>query len=109
MKNFVQPGKTLTLPAPNGGVTSGSFVKIGSVFGVAAQTAAEGESFDLETGEVYDLPKVATEAWTVGQAIYDNGSGIMTSVADTNTKVGVAVEVAANPSGTGIVRLNDNF
>jgi len=39
MKNFVQPGKTITLTAPYA-VTSGDGLLVGSVFGVAAGTAA---------------------------------------------------------------------
>lgn len=109
MRNYVQPGKTLTIPAPTGGVVSGSFYKIGAVFGVAAITAAETVPFDLETGEVYDLPKTSAEAWAVGDAIYATSGGIMTTVSSGNTKVGVAVAAAANPSGIGRVRLNDNF
>lgn len=109
MKNFVQPGKTLTLPAPVGGVVSGGFYKIGAIFGVAAQTAAAGKSFDLEVGEVYRLPKTAAEAWTIGAVIYATSGGIMTTTASGNTKVGVAVEAAADPSATGVVRLNSDF
>lgn len=109
MRNFIQPGKVLTMTAPSGGVTSGSFVKIGAVFGVAATTAAESEEFEMAVGEVYDLPKVAAQAWSVGDVIYADGTGIMTTVETGNTKVGVAVEAAENPSGTGRVRLNDNF
>lgn len=109
MKNFVQPGKTLTLAAPTGGVVSGKFYKIGSIFGVAVQSAAEGDLFDLETGGVYDLDKTSAEAWTVGATIYATSAGVMTTVATSNTKVGVAVEAAANPSATGRVRLNTDF
>lgn len=109
MRNFIQPGKVLTMTAPTGGVISGEFVKIGSIFGVAAISAAEGESFELETGEVYELPKNSAEAWAVGDVIYADTNGIMTTVSTSNTKVGVAVAVAANPSGSGLVRLNDNF
>lgn len=109
MKNFIQPGKTLTLPAPSGGVIGGSFVKIGSIFGVAHQTAAEGEDFDLEVGGVYELGKTSAQAWTIGATIYATSAGVMTTVSTDNTKVGVAVAVAANPSATGRVRLNSDF
>lgn len=109
MRNFIQPGKVLTAVAPTGGVVSGGFVKIGSIFGVAATTAAEAEEFELALGEVYEMPKVSAEAWTFGQVIYADASGIATTVSTSNTKIGVAAAVAANPSGSGLVRLNDNF
>lgn len=109
MKNFVQPGKTLTLTAPSGGVVSGKFYKIGSFFGVAVQSAAEGKPFDLETGGVYDLEKTSAEAWTVGATIYATSAGVMTTTASGNTKVGAAVAAAVNPSSVGRVRLNSDF
>lgn len=109
MRNFIQPGKVLTMVAPAGGVVSGKFYKIGAIFGVAAISAGEGAQFELATGEVYELPKTSAEAWAPGDVIYATSAGIMTTTATSNTKVGVAVADAANPSGSGLVRLNDNF
>lgn len=109
MRNFIQPGKVLPAVAPAGGVTSGQFVKIGSIFGIAATSAAAGDEFELALGEVYELPKVSAQAWTMGQPIYADANGIATTVATDNTKIGVASAAAANPSGSGLVRLNDNF
>lgn len=109
MKNFVQPGKTLTLTAPTGGVVSGNFYKIGAVFGVAVQSAAEGAAFDLETGGVYDLAKTAGNTFAAGADVYATPAGVMTSTASGNTKVGAAVAAAAAGDATVRVRLNDNF
>lgn len=109
MRNFIQPGKVLTMVAPAGGAVSGKFYKIGAIFGVAATSADEGDNFELATGEVYELPKTSAEAWATGDVIYATAAGIMTTTSTSNTKVGVAVAVAANPSGSGLVRLNDNF
>lgn len=109
MRNFIQPGKLITATAPTGGVESGEFVMIGSIFGVASTSAAEGEMFELAVGDVYELPKTSAQAWAFGNTIYATSAGVMTTVATDNTKVGVAVAAAANPSGSGLVRLNDNF
>lgn len=109
MKTYVQPGKVLTMVAPSGGVVSGGFVKIGAIFGVATTTAAQGEKFELYTGDVHNLPKTSAEAWAVGDVIYATSGGILTTVSSANTKVGVAVLAAANPSGIGRVRLNSDF
>ena len=109
MRNFIQPGKVLTMVAPAGGVVSGALVIIGKIFGVAATSAAENEQFELDTGGVYELPKTAAEAWAVGDEIYATTAGVATKTASGNTKVGVAAAAAANPSGSGVVRLNDNF
>lgn len=108
MRNFIQPGKTLTMVASSD-VKSGEFYKSGSIFGVAATSAKAGEEFELETGGVYELPKVSAQAWAVGADIYADTAGIMTTEETDNTKVGVAVIAAENPSGTGRVRFNDNF
>lgn len=109
MRNFIQPGAVLTLTAPTGGVVGGAFVKIGSFFGVATRTVAQGEQFELRVGGVFELPKNSAEAWAEGQDIYATAGGVMTTSSSGNTKVGVAAAVAANPSGSGIVRLNGNF
>jgi predicted RecA/RadA family phage recombinase len=109
MKNYVQPGNVLTMIAPSGGIVGGNFYKIGSIFGVAAFSAAQGEAFELKCGEVYDLPKTAAEAWAPGDIIYATSGNVMTTIAAGNTKVGVAILAAANPSGVGRVRLNNNF
>ncbi len=110
MKNFIQPGKTLTFTAPTGGVIGGNFYFIGSAFGVACGSAAEGEKFDLDvSGGVFDLTKNSAEAWTEGAPVYATAAGLMTTSAASNTKVGIAAAVAANPSGVGRVRLNASF
>ena len=35
-KNFIQPGRVVTLVAPTGGVLSGQAVQVGALFGIAA-------------------------------------------------------------------------
>lgn len=109
MKNYIQPGNVLTMIAPSGGVVGGGFYVIGSIFGVAAYSAAQGEKFELKTGEVFDLPKTSAEAWTPGAPVYATAGNIMTTTVGSNLKVGVAVLAAANPSGIGRVRLNPSF
>ena len=109
MKNYVQKGENLTLTAPYA-VASGAGVKIGLIFGVAAGAAASGASVDVVTEGVFTLPKVSTDVFAVGAAVYwDDTAKLITSTTSGNTKVGVAVTAAANPSGTGNVRLNGAF
>lgn len=110
MRNFIQPGKVLTMVAPAGGVVAGKLYIFGSIFGVAATTVAEGQQFELVTGDVFELPKTSAEGWaTVGLDIYATAAGILTTTSSGNKKVGVNTAIAANPSGSGLVRLNDNF
>lgn len=109
MKNYVQKGENLTLAAPYD-VTSGGGVKTGLIFGVAAGDALSGADVDLVTVGVFDLPKVSTDTFAVGAAVYwDNTAKLMTSTTSGNTKVGVAITAAGNPSGSVNVRLNGTF
>ena len=111
MKNYVQDGDTDTLPAPYA-VTSGQGVLIGAMFGVAARDAANGAEVELNLVGVFDLPKAASQAWTVGQRIYwDNTAKNTTNVVGTNTLIGVATIPVGGTAGetTGRVRLNGSF
>ncbi len=105
-KNFIQPGDTVTIPAP-AAVTSGGVVIAGAIIGVAQGDAASGASVDVKTSGVWGLPKVGADVATLGVAIYWNStSKLATVTASGNTKIGVAVEAAAASTGTVKVRLS---
>ena len=111
MKNYVQPGATLTLTAPYA-VTSGDGLLVGSIFGVAAGDAASGATVETALTGVFDLTKIGSQAWTVGAKIYwDDTNKRCTTVATDNTLIGVAVEAVAGGAGDtiGRVRLNGSF
>lgn len=104
--NFVQPGKTVTLAAPYDR-SSGDGLLVGTLFGVAQYDVDSGDDVEAALEGVFELTKVSAQAWTQGQAIYwDNSAKKATTTASTNTPIGHATEVAANPSSTGRVRLN---
>ena len=107
MKNFVQPGRNVTVIAP-AAVKSGDLVIVGKLFGVAATDADSGAPVEICTEGVFTLPKVAEQAWTQGAAIYWAGgeTNAATTTAGSNTPIGHAAEAAANPSATGVVRLS---
>ena len=106
MKNFVQDGDAVTIPAP-ADVASGAGVLASTLFGVAQHDAVSGANLTISTEGVFEMAKVSAQAWTVGAAIYwDNVAKLMTTVATANTLVGKAVVAAVNPSATGVVRLN---
>jgi len=111
MKNFVQPGNTITLTAPYA-VASGDGLLFGSIVGVAAGTAALGETVETALLGVFDITKIGSQAWTVGAKVYwDDTNKRSTSVAISNTLIGVATEAVAGGAGDtiGRVRLNGSF
>ncbi|MFP7572421.1 DUF2190 family protein [Marivita sp. S2033] len=110
-KNFIQPGGTITLTAPYA-VTSGDGVLVGSIFGVAARDAANAETVEAALVGIFNLKKVASQAWSAGDKVYwDNNNKEVTKTATANTLIGVAVDAVAGGAGDliGRVRLNGSF
>lgn len=108
MKNYIQPGKVVTLTAPRD-VLSGEVVVVGLVAGVAQHDALTGVAVEVATEGVFTLAKTSAQAWaTVGLAIFViPGTGVVTTAATTgNVLLGTNLATAVNPSGTGTVRLN---
>lgn len=107
MKNFRHHGNNTPVPAPAGGVLSGEGVLVGSLFGIASGDAVEGATVNIACIGVFELKKTSAQAWTVGAKVYwDAVNKAATTTASGNSLIGVAVEQAANPSATGLVRLN---
>lgn len=111
MKNYVQPGNTITLTAPYA-VTSGDGLLVGSIFGIASADAALNDPVEAALTGVFDLTKAGSQAWTAGAKVYwDDTNKRTTSVATSNTLIGVATEAVAGGAGDtiGRVRLNASF
>mgnify|MGYP001555342984 FL=1 len=111
MKNYVQPGNTITLTAPYD-VASGDGLLVGAIFGVATGAAANGEAIEAALVGVFDLKKVGSQAWAVGDKIYwDNTAKETTKTVASNTLIGVAIEAVGSGAGetVGRVRLNASF
>lgn len=113
MKNFVAHGAILTIANSTGAeIASGAGVLIGSIFGVAGNTIADGDSGPVQVEGVFDLTKQASQAWSVGDVIYwDATNSVATKTATDNTKIGVAIMAVAGGAGDtiGRVRLNGAF
>lgn len=107
MKNYIAPGDMFPFTASGADVASGDGVMQGSLFGVAAGDVADGESGVMKTTGVFELPKAASQAWTVGAKVYWTSGGAATTTASGNTLIGVAYEaVGSGASETlGKVRL----
>lgn len=105
MKNYVQDGENVTLAAPYA-VTSGQGALVGSLFGVASTTLANGESGEFVTEGVFDLTKAGSQAWTVGAKIYwDNTAKNCTTTPTSNTLIGVALAAVGSGAGETIGRV----
>jgi predicted RecA/RadA family phage recombinase len=98
MKNYIQPGNTVTLIAPSGGVKAGDPILVGSLFGVAATDAAEAAEVEVSLVGVFDLPSAG--AINAGAAVYwDAVASKITATATAHPLVGVAL-LAVGSGGT---------
>lgn len=109
MKNFVQPGDTITLTAP-AALASGDGVLVGTAFGVACGAAASGAEVEVKTTGVFDLKAASAATSTVGAAAYwDATNKEVTATSSGNTKIGVFLAAKTNGQTTARVRLNGAF
>jgi predicted RecA/RadA family phage recombinase len=107
MKTFIQNGDVITVTAPTGGVASGDGVIVGSLFGIAAFTAAEGEAVEIATRGVYILPKNPTAVIAVGAQVAWDATTKQIDLPGTGLyPVGIATEAAGNGITTVRVRLD---
>ena len=106
MKNYVQPGDTLTLTAPYD-LTSGLGVLVGSIFGVASADALTGAEVEAVRKGVFDLKKKAATAITAGAKVYwDNTAREVNTTATANTLIGAAAVAAGASDATVTVVLD---
>jgi predicted RecA/RadA family phage recombinase len=100
------PGVSMVVTRRLTARSSGEGVLVGLIFGVAITDAASGADVAVQTTGVWSLAKVSAQAWSVGVAIYWDDGNTRCTTSDTGVPIGVAVAAAANPSATGLVRLN---
>jgi predicted RecA/RadA family phage recombinase len=106
MKNFIQPGKVLTLLAP-AALLSGAVVIVGSFVGIAATDAASGAPVEVSTEGVFDLPKTAPEVWAQGAPVYWDANEEKATTVGTGglPLIGVATEAALEAAAVGRVKI----
>ncbi|GLS29952.1 Predicted phage recombinase, RecA/RadA family [Mesorhizobium albiziae] len=110
MKNYIQPGNSITIPAPAGGVVSGQPVAVGSLRGFAAATAADGVDVAIVRNGVFGVVKVAGEAWAIGDKVYYNATnGNFTKTAAGAVLFGFATAAALSAATAGEVALGDTL
>lgn len=109
MKNYVQPGDSISVAFPYAR-NSGEGVKVGNaVFGVAVDTVASGATGVICTAGVYSGIAKATgagENWTVGNRVFwDDTNKRITTTSTGNLSVGVALNAAATGDATGTIKI----
>lgn len=104
MKNYLQPGNTVTVAAP-AAVLSGDLVVVGSIVGVAATDAESGADVEIDTEGVFSLPKVTSDVIAQGDRLYwDASVSKLTKTAGTGSKPLVGLAVTAAGNGTTAVQ-----
>ena len=99
--NYIQPGRSITVAAPTGGVLSGEGVLIGTLFGIAQYDAVEGAEVEILTEGVVEIGKTSALAIGVGDRLFwDDTNKLVNKTTTAQQQVGVAVAAAANPSAT---------
>lgn len=107
MKTFIQNGDVITVTAPTGGIQSGDGIVVGSLFGIAAFTAAEAHPVEIATRGVYLLPKDPSAVITAGaQVAWDTTAKQIALPATGLYPVGIASETAGNGVTAVRVRLD---
>ena len=99
--NYIQPGRSITVATPTGGVLSGQGVLIGTLFGIAQYDAVEGAEVEILTQGVVEIGKTSALAISVGDRLFwDDTNKRVNKTTTAQQQVGVAVAAAANPSAT---------
>jgi predicted RecA/RadA family phage recombinase len=106
-KNFMQPGRIVTLVAPTGGVVSGQAVQVGALFGVAAFDAIGGTGGEVALEGVWELPKAAVAIARGAPVFWDATAGnVAADIGTSNALIGGAAEARGTSDPTIRVRLN---
>lgn len=108
MKNFITHGNKLEFEATVA-IASGEGVLQGKLFGVAQAAYAIGDTAVIVLEGEFELPKIGSQAWAVGQKVYwDDANSRCTTVASGNSLIGGATAAVANGAEDvlGNVRLN---
>jgi predicted RecA/RadA family phage recombinase len=109
-KNFIQNGDVIPFVA-GATITSGELVQVGSLFGVAQNDYANGETGELVLKGVYTIPKttgVGTALTAGAPAYYDTSEGAAVNGSDesaANPLCGYAIEAAGDDDATAKVKL----
>ena len=107
MKTFIQPGNVISVTAPAGGVTANHGLLVGSLFGIAAYDALEGEYTEIATAGVFNLNKDAATVINQGDRVaWDDTAKEIALPGAGLYPVGIATLAAGDGATTVRVRLD---
>ncbi len=107
MRNYVQPGRAITIPAAPRALASGEGCLVGdALFGVASGPAESGAEVVLQTEGVFRLAKATGVAFDLGDVLFWNDTAHnLTTTATDNLAVGVAVVAAGSADTVAVLKL----
>lgn len=99
MKNYIQPGNVIQIASLAAAMTKGVGFKVGSLFGIAVDTAAIGEVGELAVEGVFEVAKLAADNMTLGLKVNwdDTNKWVKLATSDLDN-VGTVVEAAGAAS-----------
>jgi predicted RecA/RadA family phage recombinase len=108
MRNYIQPGDVVDLPAPTGGAVSGVAYLIGALLCIAMKDGAQTVVTPFLTRGVVDLPKAASVTPAVGaKAFWNSSAKTVTGTSAAGLyEIGTFTEAPASGDATVNVRLN---
>lgn len=105
MKNFLQEGEKFTYVA-GGTVTSGDFVMVGGLHGVAENSGGSGDTITVLRCGVFELAKATGAAWSQGDRLFwDTGTSKFTKDATKTPLAALAFADALSGDAVGLVAL----
>lgn len=100
MRNFVQPGSVVRVPAP-AAVVSGQGIVVGDLFGVATSDAASGAELELMVTGCFRLPATGGSA---GAKAFWSGTAATTDDAE-GANLAIGHFLGAAVDGKAVIRL----
>lgn len=102
--NKIQDGNVLYLTLASA-VVSGGMVVQGKLVGIAETAGEAGDTIAVSVTGVYEVPKLVSSDFAVGDIAYAVADGSEVNKTNTNAMAGHVVEAAGNGAATVIVRL----
>jgi predicted RecA/RadA family phage recombinase len=106
MKNYKGSADIVVVPAPED-ASSGEFLKVGEIYGVAGIAVASGADVPLHRRGVFVLPKETGATWSAGDQLYwAAGTKVFSKDSENDTLVrAIAGAAAGSGDTTGTVIL----